>query len=394
MLKTDYINTLLSLKDAIVTKITNDEKTISIFVDQKRKSVCCPSCSTVSDRVHDYRWQSIKDLPIQGRAVIINLRKRRYCCPACQKRFFENTSLLARYQRMTNRLQQYLISLFATIRSSKSIALECNCSNSTVCRQFEKVVYPKPQLTSVLAIDEFRGNAGGHKFQCILSDPESKKLLDILPTRKTEDLYAYFSSYSMDDRLKVRYVVMDLSALFSSVIRRCFPNAKIVADKFHVCRLANWAMEAIRKEEQKKFASCRRVYFKKSRWILLKRQQKLNDDEKIQLANMMIISDPLRQAYSLKEEFYEILNSASREEMTQRWKCWQDHIVEANLPSFNKFMQTVSKWSKAILAAAETGFSNGYIEGCNNRTKVLKRVCYGVRNFERFRNRILYIANS
>ena len=108
----------------------------------------------------------------------------------------------------------------------------------------------------------------------------------------------------------------------------------------------------------------------------------------------MIISDPLRQAYSLKEEFYEILNSASLEEMRQSWKNWQDHIVEANLPSFNKFMQTVAKWSKAILAAAETGFSNGYIEGCNNRTKVLKRVCYGVRNFERFRNRLLYIANS
>lgn len=394
MLNIDYTNTLLGLKDVIVTKLISDEKSISIFIDQQRKSVCCPSCSTITARVHDYRWQSIKDIPIQGKAVIINLRKRRYCCPACQKRFFENTSLLARYQRMTNRLQQYLISLFATIRSSKSIALECNCSNSTVSRQFEKVVYPKSQLTSVLAIDEFRGNAGGHKFQCILSDPENRKLLDILPTRKTEDLYAYFSSYSMTERLKVRYVVMDLSALFSSVIMRCFPNAKIVADKFHVCRLANWAMETIRKEEQKKFASCRRVYFKKSRWILLKRQQKLNDEEKAQLANMMIISDPLRQAYSLKEEFYEILNSASLEEMRQSWKNWQDHIVEANLPSFNKFMQTVAKWSKAILAAAETGFSNGYIEGCNNRTKVLKRVCYGVRNFERFRNRLLYIANS
>jgi len=95
------------------------------------------------------------------------------------------------------------------------------------------------------------------KIQCIVSDPKNRKLLDILPTRKTEDLYAYFTSFPMKDRLSVQYVVMDLSALFSGVIRLCFPNAKIVTDKFHVCRLANWAMEFVRKEEQKNFGTCK-----------------------------------------------------------------------------------------------------------------------------------------
>lgn len=200
---------------------------------------------------------------------------------------------------------------------------QCSCSISTAIRKFESIHYPKPLLPAVIAIDEFRGNAGGHKFQCAVSDPKNRKLLDILPTRNSEDLYDYFTSFSMQERM-----------------RRCFPNAKIVADKFHVCRLANWAMEAVRKEEQKKFGTHRRIYFKKSRWILLTRQHKLQADEKIQLANMLTISEPLRQAYRLKEEFYEILNSTDYFQMIQRWKIWHDRIAEANLPSFNRFMDT------------------------------------------------------
>lgn len=394
MLALDYTNILLNLKDSLITNVTTDENFITIFVEQKRYLHTCPSCGQLTDRIHDYRQQTVKDIPMQGKSVRMVLRKRRYRCTSCQTRFPESNHFLARYQRMTNRLQQYLLSLFATMRSTTSIAQECRCSSSTAIRLFEKIRYPKPVLPAVIAIDEFRGNAGGHKFQCVISDPKNRKLLDILPNKNAEALYAYFTSFSWQERLAVEYVVMDLSTLFASVIKRCFPNAKIVADKFHVCRLANWAMETVRKEEQKKFGTHRRIYFKKSRWILLTRQHKLKPDEKVQLSNMLNISEPLRQAYALKEEFYEVLSSNDYEQMTRRWKMWHAHVTAANLSSFNRFMETTSKWSKAILQSAVTGYSNGFIEGCNNRTKVLKRVCYGVRNFHRFRNRILYIANS
>jgi len=393
MLANHYTEILLNLKDVRVTKVLADNEIINVYLEQKRKPHTCPDCSTTTDNVHDYREQAIRDMPMLGKSVVFIVRKRRYVCPSCGKRFLETSSLFARYQRMTSRLQQYIISLFASPRSATSIAQECRCSVSTVMRYFGIVSYPKPKLPPVIAIDEFKGNAGGHKFQCILSDAANKTLLDILPSRKTEDLYAYFTSFSMEERSRVKYVVMDLSPLFSSVVRQCFPNAKIVADKFHVLRLANWAMEAIRKEEQKKFAKSRRIYFKKSRWILLKRKSKLKEDEMVQLTNMLAVSERLRKAYILKEEFYEMINSSAIELLIVRWKCWQDSVLEANLPSFTKFAETVSKWSKEILTAAETSYSNGFIEGCNNRTKVLKRVCYGVRNFNRFRNRILYIAN-
>lgn len=92
---------------------------------------------------------------------------------------------------------------------------------------------------------------------------------------------------------------------------------------------------------------------------------------------MLTISARLRKAYLLKEEFYEMMNSSDQQHLVKRWKDWQDSVLNANLPSFTKLAETVSKWNKEIFTAIATGYSNGFIKGCNNRTKVLKRVCYG-----------------
>ena len=383
----------MNLKD-ISIYIPKNHLPNSVTIQLNRKSHRCPCCHSSTSSVHDYRIQPIKDIPNPATNINLFLRKRRYVCPNCGKRFFEDNPFISKYQRMTNRLKAYIISKFAKVKSASDIASDSNCSVSTAFRLFDHVSYSKPALPEVIAIDEFKGNAGGHKFQCILANPKERKVLDILPTRTSEDLYQYFTSYSMEERLKVKYIVMDLSTLFRSVMTSCFPNAKIVADKFHVCRLANWALENIRKEVQKQFSDYRRKYFKKSRWILLKRRKKLKDDESLQLANMLTVSEKLRNAYLLKESFYELFESKNNVEYVTRLKLLRELVDKAQLAKFSTFFDTITNWHNEILRAIATGYSNGYVEGSNNRTKVFKRISYGIRNFERFRNRILYISNS
>ena len=87
-----------------------------------------------------------------------------------------------------------------------------------------------------------------------------------------------------------------------------------------------------------------------------------------------------------------MMDSADSQTYALRFKRWQEDVLQHNLPQFIRLMNTMIEWKHEIVAAIETGYSNGYIEGCNNRTKVLKRTCYGLRNFERMRNRILYLA--
>jgi len=392
MLYPNYTEKLLEIEGAIVKNVEIKEGILHIFIEMKRKKHKCKNCEQETDRIHDYREQTIKDLAILGKITYIHLRKRRYICLECGKKFMENTPFLSRYQRITKRMSAYIVSCFAKIRSVKSIAEECNISQTKATSLFNQVEYGKPKLLEIIAIDEFKGNAGGEKFQCILTDPRERKVLDIIASRKSEPLSKYFSEYSKEERSQVKYIIMDMSSLFRNVARNCFPEARIVADKFHICRQITWALERVRKEEQKRFATTRRKYFKKSRWILLKRQSKLNQEEKQQLENMLNISEKIRKAYLLKEKFYEFMESKTITEAKERLLKWSILAGEIDLPEFNQCITTFFNWRSEILAAFETGFSNGYTEGMNNKIKVLKRISFGIRNFARFRNRILYLS--
>ena len=146
------------------------------------------------------------------------------------------------------------------------------------------------------SIDEFKGNAGGEKFQCNLSDPVKHKIIDILPNRDSEDLCKHFLEYTYDERAKVKKVVMDLSTLFRSVAKKLFPEAKIIADKFHVIRVVINSLENVRKRIQKEFHDTKRKWFKRSRQLLLKPEYKLTDEDKIELNRMLNSSRELEQS--------------------------------------------------------------------------------------------------
>ena len=388
------INKVLGLPDIFLVqeKIINNNSYLYLSLPQKTH--ICPQCHKETSRIHDYREQIILDIPIRLEETTIIMKKRRYLCPHCGKKFYEDNTLVNRYKRQTNRCRLHILASLTDIKTINQIADEHYTSSGIVSRIMKELNYPKPAtLPPVIAIDEFRGNVG-EKFQCIVADPQHKTVLDILPTRKTEDLHAYFNQYSKKIRKKVRYIVMDLSPAFYSVLHSCFPKAKIIADKFHVVRLIVWAMENVRKEVQKKFHKNRRVSFKRSKYLLLKHQDLLTDEEKDQLAIMLQTSDKLRNAYRLKELFYDVMDSKTAFQFSVRYQWFKHEVEYLEMKEFQKHIQTLDKWYKAIKSGVIIGITNGFVEGCNNRTKVLKRICYGFRNFKIFRNRLLCIANN
>ena len=184
---------------------------------------------------------------------------------------------------------------------------------------------------------------------------------------------------------------MDMNKSFKQVIWNCFPNAKIVVDKFHICRYVQWALENIRKEVQKSFGNDRRKYFKRSRWILLKKNKNLkNEEDRKQLEMMLTVSEKLREAYEIKEAFYELMEK--EKDKKEAIKKWIKIEVAYNLKEYNKVAETIYRWFNPIVKGFETGYTNGFTEGKNNKIKVLKRISFGVRRFDRFRKRILYLA--
>jgi len=378
---------LFELEDIVLKDVHSTSEEVRVFFSLQRKVHTCPFCNTLTDKVHDYRTSIIKDLPFMGKKCFLHYRKRRYHCPCCNKHFYETFPLLPKHCRITTRLAFYSIHLLGNRQSIRSVASLLGISDSFIFRRMKDISYPKPaQLPEVLSIDEFRGNAGGQKFQAILTDAKNHKLFDILPTRSQTDLMLYLQSFP--NKKQVKYFVTDMNSVYKNLAREFFPNATIVIDKFHVVRYVTWALENVRKRIQKEMHPSKRKYFKRSRRLLLTHKNKLKKDSLDALELMLLQSSDLAIAYHLKELFYDFMNSKTRDEAAHKLKFFILAAQTSNLKEFNACLTMLGNWSKYILNAFDCKYTNGYTEGTNNAIKVIKRNAFGYRNFDNFRNRI------
>ena len=386
MLNQDYTSKLLNLEDVIITNAENISNQLHISIELPRRKHTCPCCGAVTDRVHDYRMQVIKDVPL-ARDTFLHLRKRRYRCD-CGKRFFEINTFLPRYYRVTTRLVAEIMFAFKKTVSAKEIGCRYNVSSVTAMRYFNQFNQRLTMLPEVISLDEFKGNSGGQKYNSIIVDPEKRIILDILPNRFENNLIKYFSQFS--NKNDVKYFVCDMNPHFRQVAKICFPQATIVADKYHVIRQVYWAMEKVRKNEQNKLSTRFRKYFKKSRNLLMKQTEKLSEEEMDRLSLMFEIAPRLADAYRIKNDFITVIRSNSSIEGKQRLVDWLFSVEVMDLPEFHDCTKAYHNWFQEIINSMDVPWTNGYIEGCNNKTKVLKRVSYGMRNFSHFRKRILF----
>lgn len=383
----DFTAKLLELEDVIVKDLNHTDTEVHIFFSLKRRAVPCPHCHALTDKVHDYRTSILKDCPILGKKTFLHYRKRRYHCPDCSKHFYEPFQLLPKHCRITTRLTFLSINLLKSRQSVKSAALEAGISPSSLLRRMKNIQFPKPAaLPLVLSIDEFRGNAGGQKFQAILTDPKKHALVDILPSRSQATLAEYFQSFP--NRKDVRYFVMDMNKVYRDLAKTYLPNATIVIDHFHVVRYVTWALENVRKRIQAQMHPDKRKYFKRSRRLLLTHKDKLKEESLNALTVMLQQSKDLATAYHLKELFYDFMASKDRIEAQKKLRTFILAAQASQLKEFNACLTMLANWSKYILNAFDCSYSNGYTEGTNNAIKVLKRTAFGYRNFDNFRNRI------
>lgn len=384
-------NNLLNLKDVFIKKVVHADNYVKIFIETKPSMQTCPRCGNQTKRIHDYRNQEIKDLPLQLKHTYLILKKRRYVCK-CGKRFVEKYHFLASYQRRTLRLSYKIIELLKDLVSIKSVAKTTNVSVNTVTRLLDTVSYSNSSLPECISIDEFKGDTDAGKYQCILLDAKKHRILDILPDRTQSHLSAYFREINRSERYRVKFFVCDMWQPYVDLAKVYFPNATIIIDKYHFIRYVTWAIENVRKRLQKTMSPNLRRYYKRSRKLILTRYDKLKDENKKACDLMLLYNDDLRLAHSLKEWFYEICQSEKYSYQRTAFKEWIKTAEKSGIPEFEKCAKTYRNWSKGILNAFKYKYTNGPTEGYNNKIKVLKRMSFGMQNFKRFRTRIIHCS--
>lgn len=389
-LHTNNTTNLLNLQGVKQDKITYSKELIEIWISCPIKKHICPCCKSKTSRVHDYYTRSFNHIKVGKRATKVFYKQRRYVCTNCGKRFTENNSFITKFYRHSNDVINNVFDDLTDIKSFSQIGKDNNMSSQNVIRimkKFTPIFHNITSLPEAIGIDEFRGNAGGNKFQVAITDLKTHKVIDVISAR-TEDALCYFFN-NISNAKEVKLVAMDLSLFFKKIIQDTFPNAKIVADTFHFIRLMHWALDNIRKDVQKNLSKDMRIYFKRSRSVLHKRTNDLNIDEQQQLSRMLEYNENLSWAHSIVQMLFEIIDEESPDKKVTLFKEFMAFASDCNLPEFNAHIQTYFKWYKYIINSFHTNYSNGITEGLNTKIKTLKRISFGFRNFNNFRLRIL-----
>lgn len=389
-MRNNNILNLLDLQEVLLKKQKFSKNSIHLWIECPVKKHICPSCNASTSRIHDYYMRSFNHIKIGKKTSKIHYNQRRYVCLHCGKKFAENNSFVQKFYRHSNEVVNNVFDDLTTIKNLAQIGQDNNMSSQNVSRimnKFMPIFYKTTTLPEAIGIDEFRGNCGGNKFQVVITDLKTHKVIDVISSRSEDALYNFFRKISNPKDVKL--VTMDLSLFFKSIITNVFPNAKIVADTFHFTRLMHWALDNVRKDVQKDLPKDMRIYFKHSRYVLHKRTKDLTPDQYNQLTNMLDYNENLRWAYSIVQNLFEIIDEKNPDKKVTLFKEFMNYASNCDLPEFNKHLQTYFKWHKYIINSFYTNYSNGITEGLNTKIKTLKRISFGFRNFQNFRLRIL-----
>ena len=380
------------LKGVEVNKIEEVGDRIALHVSLPLKPHQCPACGTMTKKIHDYRIQKIKHLKWFERLSVLFYKRRRYACP-CGKRFAEKSPFVDKYQRYSKEWNRVIRIRSVKAKTFKEAGEVLGTSSSTVIRRFKEVAKNEMKtgvrLPKAIAIDEYKGDTDAGTYQLIIANAETHEPLDILPNRRKDTIKDYLYQYGAD----VELVVMDMNPSFKAAVKTALGRPVIVADRFHYCRYIYWTIDEVRRKVQKEWHAYDRKKCKRMRHVLYKRSEKLTDKHRWYLNRYLSMSAELKTAYELKEAYCEWFDWAKTTddvvEVKRRLQDFYREVEKAQIPAFLKAIQTLKNWQVEILNSFSFKYSNGFLEGINNKTKVMKRNAYGFKRFDHFRAKIL-----
>jgi transposase len=349
----------------------------------------CPHCGCVANLYkHGNREHICMDLPIHGKRVGLLIKRQRYKCRECNKTFWERIDhTIDEKRNCTKRLLSY-IEKQSLKRTFVSISEEVGMDEKTIRNIFrdyinrleETVRFETPHW---LGIDEIHLI----KPRCVITNIEERTLIDLLPNRNKETVFNYL--FRLPDKERIVYVTMDMWQPYRDAVKAALPKATIIIDKFHVVRMANQAVETIRKQLREGLSSKQRRGLMHDRFILLKRNKELSEMEKITLDLWAKNHPTLGIAYELKESFFDIWESKNRQMAVLKYHNWKAKIPNDLRHAFEPLTKAMKGWENEIFAYFDQRITNAYTESLNSLIRVINRLGRGY-SFDVLRAKILF----
>jgi transposase len=259
-------------------------------------------------------------------------------------------------------------------------------------RQISKKVLTDNDI-EILGIDEISLRKGHKDFVLVISDIVNKRVIEVLSNRLKESLDKYFDEMPQEVKSKIKQVSMDMWSPYRDSVVEKLPHAEIVIDRFHVMKNLNDCLTNTRREICRLSSKEDKAKLKGCRWILVKNIEDLTLVEQEKLDMVYETSPELKQTHVLKEEFRRIFEDEdNKENASKALEDWVNRVVQSGLKGLEKFLTTLSNWKDSILNYFNSKVTNGFVEGMNNKIKLIKRKGFGFTNHNHFRYRILDVC--
>ena len=373
---------------------------------------CCPNCKCINHDHNDIiKWNFKRNCKIKitkacNYNTILLLDKQRFFCKHCNKTFTASTDIVDFHKQISNDTRRAVILDLMTKDSEKNIAKRNNISTNSVNRILDdisddKYVKNNGSLPTSFGIDEFSATKDTiSKLAFIIVNQESRNVFDINNSRLSKDIYEYFSRYQRTDRMKVKFITMDLYKPYYVLMHRLFPKAALIPDRFHIVLQIRNALDKTRISLCKK-SNPNYNKLKKYWKLILKNEDDLDKDNKKYSKNfnkemsqydivqyLINTDDTLYYTYNLYQGIIKSINNRDKNKFL-------NIIHNVDKKKLNKYSKTAIKtflnFENYIVNAFDYELSNGLVEGTNNIIKQLKHNACGYRKFSHLKARVMLV---
>ena len=404
MPKPPFISIPLDIPDIRVlqTDLTQVDEFI-LTVESTRESTTCRRCGrTITEQHGEDRPRLLRHLPILGRVVYLRIRPKRFRCPYCDDHP-TTTQELDWYDPNalhTKAYERHLIVQLVNSTVTDVVAKE-DVSYDALLGILDRwiattVDWQALEPFAVLGIDEIALRKGHRDFVAVLTAKTATDrlhVLAILPDRLKTTVVDWLQSIPDDHRQRIQTVCTDIWEGYITAVQEVLPNATLVLDRFHVARHYRDAVDTLRKQELRRLRATlpdeMQDELKRILWPSRKRPTDLDDEERAQLERFVVHSPALQQAITLREELTTIFDTArSKADGLRRIRFWRQRVTKSGLRCFDGFLSLLDTWLDLIANYFIDHQTSAFVEGLNNKLKVLKRRCYGLCNVGRLFQRL------
>jgi transposase len=408
MHRSEGATALLGMEEFVVGAQEEVDGEVWLLVETTTGVVGCEACGTRAIG-HGRRVVRVRDLPAGDRPVVLVWRKRIWRCPEpdCEiQTWSEETDAIAPRAVLTERAREEICRrVGADGQSVAQVARAFGVGWHTAMAAVRDHGRPRVDHLSrlrrptAIGLDETSFLAANAAHPTLLVsgfvDLDRHRLIDVVPGRSAEAVSTWLQAKPPRWLGGIRTAVIDPYSGYALGLAEGLPNARLVVDHFHAVRLANQALDEVRRRVQQATLGHRGrkhdpLY--RARRRLLAGHERLSPQAWSRVELLLDAGDPegeVGAAYLAKELLREVYDTTDREDARWRLRRFYAHCETADVPELERLARTIRRWEPQVLAWHATGLTNGPTEAVNLLVKKIKRVGHGFRNFENYRLRLL-----